>query len=99
MPRLTACAYNVRVNHRYMHDEATIREQAKRLVRLRGRGVADSRARARGSSLETLVSRRSHSAENLTGDLAGIFVVRTVHRADVKRKRDVASTPRGDVAG
>jgi formiminotetrahydrofolate cyclodeaminase len=33
---LTACGYNVRINHRYMRDEATIREQAKKLVRLEG---------------------------------------------------------------
>jgi formiminotetrahydrofolate cyclodeaminase len=33
---VTACGYNVRINHRYMRDEATIREQAKKLVRLEG---------------------------------------------------------------
>ncbi len=30
---LAACAYNVRVNHRYMRDEATIHDQAAALVR------------------------------------------------------------------
>ncbi len=33
---LAASAYNVRVNHRYMHDEATIRDQASALVRYEG---------------------------------------------------------------
>ncbi len=41
---LAACAYNVRVNHRYMHDEATIRDQAAALVRYE---VAASRILAR----------------------------------------------------
>jgi formiminotetrahydrofolate cyclodeaminase len=31
-----ACGYNVRVNHRYMHDEAAIREQAADLFRYEG---------------------------------------------------------------
>ncbi len=33
---LAASGYNVRVNHRYMHDEATIRDQAALLVRYEG---------------------------------------------------------------
>jgi formiminotetrahydrofolate cyclodeaminase len=31
---LAACAYNVRINHRYMHDRSAIREQAALLARL-----------------------------------------------------------------
>ncbi len=31
-----ACAYNVRVNHRYMREEATVREQAAKLVHYEG---------------------------------------------------------------
>jgi len=30
------CAYNVRINHRYMHDEPTIRSQAATMVRYEG---------------------------------------------------------------
>lgn len=33
---VTACGYNVRINHRYMHEDATIREQAARLVHYEG---------------------------------------------------------------
>ncbi len=33
---VAACGYNVRVNHRYMHEDAAIREQAARLVRYEG---------------------------------------------------------------
>ena len=36
---LTACGYNVRVNHRYMRDEMTIRRQALELVRYEGEGA------------------------------------------------------------
>ena len=36
---LTACGYNVRVNHRYMRDEMTIRRQALELVRYEGAGA------------------------------------------------------------
>ena len=36
---LTACGYNVRVNHRYMRDEVTIRRQALELVRYEGEGA------------------------------------------------------------
>lgn len=36
---LTACGYNVRVNHRYMRDEMTIRRQALDLVRYEGAGA------------------------------------------------------------
>lgn len=36
---LTACGYNVRVNHRYMRDEMTIRRQAAELVRYEGEGA------------------------------------------------------------
>jgi formiminotetrahydrofolate cyclodeaminase len=36
---LTACGYNVRVNHRYMHNEVTIRRQASELVRYEGEGT------------------------------------------------------------
>lgn len=36
---LTACGYNVRVNHRYMRDETTIRRQALELVRREGAGA------------------------------------------------------------
>jgi formiminotetrahydrofolate cyclodeaminase len=35
---LTACGYNVRVNHRYMRDEMTIRRQALELVRYEAEG-------------------------------------------------------------
>jgi len=33
---VAACGYNVRINHRYMRDEPTIRKQAARLVALEG---------------------------------------------------------------
>jgi methenyltetrahydrofolate cyclohydrolase len=33
---VTACGYNVRINHRYMHDDAAIRKQAAALVALEG---------------------------------------------------------------
>ena len=33
---VAACGYNVRINHRYMRDEPTIRKQATRLVALEG---------------------------------------------------------------
>ena len=33
---VTACGYNVRINHRYMRDEPTIRKQAAALVALEG---------------------------------------------------------------
>jgi formiminotetrahydrofolate cyclodeaminase len=33
---VTACGYNVRINHRYMRDEAAILEQAARLVAYEG---------------------------------------------------------------
>jgi len=36
---LTACGYNVRVNHRYMRNELTIRQQALELVRYEGEGA------------------------------------------------------------
>lgn len=36
---VTACGYNVRINHRYMRDEALIREQASELVRIEGRAA------------------------------------------------------------
>jgi formiminotetrahydrofolate cyclodeaminase len=36
---LTACGYNVRVNHRYMRDEMTIRRQALELVKYEGEGA------------------------------------------------------------
>jgi formiminotetrahydrofolate cyclodeaminase len=36
---LTACGYNVRVNHRYMRNEPTIRQQALELVRYEGEGA------------------------------------------------------------
>jgi formiminotetrahydrofolate cyclodeaminase len=35
---LTACGYNVRVNHRYMREAPIVREQAARLVRFEGEG-------------------------------------------------------------
>jgi len=35
---LTACGYNVRVNHRYMRNDMTIRRQALELVRYEGAG-------------------------------------------------------------
>lgn len=37
---LAACAYNVRINHRYMHDAATIAEQAARLDAIERDGSA-----------------------------------------------------------
>ncbi|MEO6836605.1 MAG: cyclodeaminase/cyclohydrolase family protein [Candidatus Tumulicola sp.] len=52
---LTACAYNVRVNHRYMRDEATIADQAAALVRYE----------SEGSELLTRV--RRHVREALAG--------------------------------
>ncbi|MBV8066702.1 MAG: cyclodeaminase/cyclohydrolase family protein [Candidatus Eremiobacteraeota bacterium] len=36
---VTACGYNVRINHRYMRDETLIREQAAELVRIEGRSA------------------------------------------------------------
>lgn len=33
---VAACGYNVRVNHRYMHEDEAIREQAARLVHYEG---------------------------------------------------------------
>jgi methenyltetrahydrofolate cyclohydrolase len=36
---LTACGYNVRVNHRYMHDKAVILRQAAELVRYEGKAT------------------------------------------------------------
>jgi formiminotetrahydrofolate cyclodeaminase len=36
---LTACGYNVRVNHRYMRDEMTIRRQALELVQYESEGA------------------------------------------------------------
>jgi formiminotetrahydrofolate cyclodeaminase len=33
---VVACGYNVRVNHRYMHEDEAIREQAARLVHYEG---------------------------------------------------------------
>jgi formiminotetrahydrofolate cyclodeaminase len=33
---VSACGYNVRINHRYMHDDAAIRKQAATLVALEG---------------------------------------------------------------
>jgi formiminotetrahydrofolate cyclodeaminase len=52
---LIACGYNVRINHRYMHDEATIREQAKRLVRLEGEA---SRILGRARAAVAIVPRK-----------------------------------------
>jgi formiminotetrahydrofolate cyclodeaminase len=34
---LAACAYNVRVNHRYMREAPNVRDQAARLVRFEGK--------------------------------------------------------------
>lgn len=49
---VAGCGYNVRINHRYMHDEAAILQQAARLVAYEGRAsvmlgrVRDAVARA-----------------------------------------------------
>ncbi|MGA9272562.1 MAG: cyclodeaminase/cyclohydrolase family protein, partial [Candidatus Cybelea sp.] len=43
---VAACAYNVRVNHRYMHDEPAIREQAVVLDRVE-RNASEVLARVR----------------------------------------------------
>jgi formiminotetrahydrofolate cyclodeaminase len=53
---LTAAGYNVRINHRYMRDEAPIREQAKMLVRYEGEA---SRILARVRDFVARDSRRS----------------------------------------
>ena len=49
---VSACGYNVRINHRYMRDETLIREQAAELVRIEGRSsqilLRARRAVARG---------------------------------------------------
>jgi len=34
-----SCGYNVRINHRYMRDEAAIREQAATLFRYEGKAA------------------------------------------------------------
>lgn len=36
---VAACAYNVRINHRYMRDQAAIRDQTERLVRYEGEAL------------------------------------------------------------
>lgn len=37
---ITACGYNVRINHRYMHDKAVILKQAAVFVRIEGRAAS-----------------------------------------------------------
>jgi formiminotetrahydrofolate cyclodeaminase len=53
---LMAAGYNVRINHRYMHDEEMIRDQAKRLVHYEGTA---SRILARARGVAATDSRRS----------------------------------------
>jgi len=52
---LAACAYNVRVNHRYLHDPATIARQAQSLERCETDGV-DALARVRRAVAQALAS-------------------------------------------
>ena len=101
---LLACAYNVRINHRYMKDAAAIARQSATLTAMEERATktlarAAPTPRGRVSFLDGSVGRGGHRAKDFSGEMPGVFVRFAFNRADVKGKGNVTSAARGHEAG